>query len=69
MGIIWFFIFQFIFGVIGGCTSTYIQRSQGVAKGSTTIPDGILIIIVIASLTLSIWGTLSEKLPGTKKKQ
>ncbi len=69
MGIIWFVVIQFLFGLIGGCSITYIQRSMGVARENTGTPDWFMIIGVIASLALAIWGTMSEKLPGTKKKQ
>ena len=68
MGIIWFFVIQFSLGLVGGCTTTYIQRSMGVSRGNTGIPPKYLPIILIASLGLTIWGTISGKLPGTKKK-
>lgn len=67
-GIIWFFIMQFVLGMIGAAIITYNQRSMGVSRESITIPNEFDLFILIASLMLAIWGTISGKLPGTKKK-
>ena len=69
MGIIWFFIMQFVLSMIGAAIITYNQRSMGVSRENITIPQEFDLFILIASLVLAIWGTMSGKLPGTKKKK
>jgi len=68
MGIVWFFVIQFVLGLVGGCSSVYIQRAMGVSRENTGMPPGVLILIVIFSLVLAVLGTAKGWLPGTKNK-
>lgn len=69
MGIVWFFVFQFLIGMVGAAIITYYQRSQGVSADNIVIPQAFDFIALFASLALAVWGTISQKLPGTKKKK
>ena len=65
MGIVWFFIFPIFFGFIGGLiTSSFATLAQ-----SQKMMENSSVIIVILSLCLSVWGTITGKLPGTKGKK
>ena len=66
IGVVWFSVISFLLTFIGSCTSTYVQRSMGVAKENIAMPSDLIILVI--SVALAVWGTVNGKLPGTKKK-
>lgn len=65
MGIVWFFIFQISFGLMGGLFTGLGGMSK---QQSIAVFDKFAPVILIVSLILALGGTITGKLPGTKNK-
>lgn len=64
MGVVWFLVIEFMFGLIGYFLLT---RLMGVNSNGNP-PVWFIIFVIVASFVIAVWGTVTEKLPGTKKK-
>jgi hypothetical protein len=62
MGIVWFIIFELFFGAIGGLLTSGMTKEQSMATLSKFAPW-----LFVLSLVLAVVGTVTGKLPGTKK--
>ncbi|MCF7894258.1 MAG: hypothetical protein K9L84_04280, partial [Candidatus Omnitrophica bacterium] len=66
MAIIWFVIFQFFLGLIGGL---FFSGMPGANEQTSMVSfNKILPFILLISLALAVIGTVTEKLPGTRKR-
>ncbi len=68
MGVLWSWLLVSLLVFFGSCSSVYIQRTMGIPRENTYTPNWVANLALILGIALAILGTVSGKLPGTKKR-
>jgi len=68
VGFLWFLAFEFLVGLLIGLVVGLFSGIFGLPAPHGTMREIIRILSHSLSLLFAVWGTITEKLPGTKKR-